>query len=186
MGSPHGDSAVATRTGHATGRISHSGVHTCAKEARLTTTQHVAGLVTWVDGDVDQLDPLALLARELGGRVAGVWSAGTGLGLSSSAVTVDGDHAVIVLEEAWDEAPRLWPTEAVLGHRLDRPFGRRARHMTPMLTEPVRELLGRRLVGTSAKGRGHGRVVVELALAGHGHDLLRGRRRPAASPPAAA
>jgi hypothetical protein len=146
---------------------------------RPAITGPVTSFGTWVDGVGDRLDPPALMARDLGIRVAAGWSAVTGLVLRPLAVTMTGDQAVVVLEETWEAGTRPWPVEAVLGHRLDRTFGRHAGRMTAMLADPVRGLLGRRLVGASARARGQGRVVVELALGGQGQGSARDRRRSA-------
>jgi hypothetical protein len=115
------------------------------------------------DGQLDSdQDPLQQLADE----VAELWSAGTGLELQPAAVALEGAHARVVLAEPWrpDELEEA-PEEAALS-RLDRPFGRRACDLAPVLEAPTRQLLGRPLAGVSARDhRDQGRIVVELSLA---------------------
>ncbi len=111
--------------------------------------------------DSDQA-PLQQLADE----VAALWSAGTGLELQPAAVTLEDASARVVLAEPWrsgelEEAPE----EAALS-RLDRPFGRRACDLAPVLEAPTRQLLSRSLTRVSARDhRDQGRIVVELSLA---------------------
>jgi len=111
--------------------------------------------------DSDQA-PLQQLADE----VAALWSAGTGLELQPAAVALEDASARVVLTEPWrpgelEEAPE----EAALS-RLDRPFGRRACDLAPVLEAPTRQLLSRSLTRVSARDhRDQGRIVVELSLA---------------------
>jgi hypothetical protein len=120
-------------------------------------------LATWADG---QLDGGQAPLQQLADDVAALWSAGTGLELQPAAVALEDAHARVVLAEPWrrDELEEA-PEEAALS-RLDRPFGRRACELAPVLEAPTRQLLGRPLTGVSARDhRDQGRVVVELSLA---------------------
>jgi hypothetical protein len=111
--------------------------------------------------DSDQA-PLQQLADE----VAALWSAGTGLELQPAAVALQDASARVVLAEPWrpDELEEA-PEEAALS-RLDRPFGRRACDLAPVLEAPTRQLLSRSLTRVSARDhRDQGRIVVELSLA---------------------
>jgi hypothetical protein len=113
------------------------------------------------DGQLDgEQAPLQQLADE----VAALWSAGTGLALQPAAAALEDAHARVVLAELWSPA-REAPEQAALG-RLDRPFGRRARDLAPVLEVSTRELLGRPLTRVRAHDhRDQGRIVVELSLA---------------------
>ena len=115
-----------------------------------------------------QLDGGQAPLQRLADDVAALWSAGTGLELQPAAVALEDAHARVVLAEPWrpdeDELEEA-PEEAALG-RLDRPFGRRACDLAPVLEAPTRQLLGRPLTGVSARDhRDQGRIVVELSLA---------------------
>ncbi len=118
-------------------------------------------LPVWAEGQPDGEQSL----RQLADAVAALWAAGTGVKLQPAAVALEGAHARIVLAEPWapgglEEAP-----EAALDSS-DRPFGRRARDLAPLLETPVHELLGRPLTRVSARHqRDQGRIVVELSLA---------------------
>lgn len=101
--------------------------------------------------------------------MAAVWSAGTSLDLQPAAAVVDGRRVELVLEERWGFDAAGHRTEELLGPRLDRPFGRRPRHLRPQLVTTVEQLLGRSLVGVKAAARGPGRVTVELALGDSAH-----------------
>ena len=114
------------------------------------------------DGQLDgEQAPLQQLADE----VAALWSAGTGLALQPAQVALDDTHARVVLAEpspsgGWEEPPEA------LFCRLDRPFGRRARDLAPVLEVSTRELLGRPLTRVRAHDhRDQERIVVELSLA---------------------
>jgi hypothetical protein len=98
--------------------------------------------------------------------VAAVWSAGTGFDFQPAAAVVDGRRVELVLEERWGVEGAGHRTEELLGLRLDRPFGRPARHLRPQLATATEELLGRSLAGVKAAARGTGRVTVELTLGG--------------------
>jgi hypothetical protein len=117
-------------------------------------------LAVWTEGHTQASQRLGQLAQ----RVAAVWSAGTLLDLQPVAAVVDGRRAELVLEERWGLDGTGHRTEELLGLRLDRPFGRRARHLRPQLATTTEELLGRSLAGVRAAGRGPGRVTVELEL----------------------
>jgi hypothetical protein len=118
-------------------------------------------LATWSDAQLDNDSPLQQLAH----TVAALWAEGTGLALQPAAVALDDTHARVVLAEPWSSEALEDAPETMLS-RLDRPFGRHARDLAPVLEAPARELLGRPLVGLSAhERRDHGRVVVELSLA---------------------
>jgi hypothetical protein len=113
-----------------------------------------------------QLDGDRAPLQQLADDVAALWSAGTGLELQPAAVALEDAHARVVLAEPWrpDELEEA-PEEAALS-RLDRPFGRRACELAPVLEAPTRQLLGRPLTGVSARDhRDQGRIVVELWLA---------------------
>ena len=113
-----------------------------------------------------QLDGDQAPLRQLADDVAALWSAGTGLELQPAAVALEDARARVVLAEPWrpDELEEA-PEEAALS-RLDRPFGRRACDLAPVLEAPTRQLLGRLLTGVSARDhRDQGRIVVELSLA---------------------
>jgi hypothetical protein len=101
-------------------------------------------LATRADGQLDSDQPL----QQLADTVATLWSAGTGLALQPAQVTLDDTHARVVLAEPSPPDAREEPPEALLS-RLDRPFGRRARDLVPLLEAPAHDL----------------RVVVELSLA---------------------
>jgi hypothetical protein len=113
------------------------------------------------DGQLDgEQAPLQQLADE----VAALWSAGTGLALQPAAAALEDAHARVVLVELWSPAGEA-PEQAALG-RLDRPFGRRARDLAPVLEVSTRELLGRPLTRVRAHDhRDQERIVVELSLA---------------------
>ncbi len=104
--------------------------------------------------------------QQLADEVAALWSAGTGLELQPAAAALEDAHARVVLAEPWrpgelEEAPE----EAALS-RLDRPFGRRAGDLAPVLEAPTRQLLGRSLTQVRARDhRDQGRIVVDLSLA---------------------
>jgi hypothetical protein len=122
-------------------------------------------LAVWTEGHTEAGQRLGRLAR----RVAAVWSAGTGLDLQPAAAVVDGRRVELVLEERWGFDAGGHRTEELLGLRLDRPFGRRPRHLRPQLAAAVEELLGRSLVWVEVAARGTGRVTVELVLGGTAH-----------------
>ena len=119
-------------------------------------------LAVWTEGHTQASQRLGQLAR----RVANVWSASTGLDLQPAAAVVDGRRVELVLEERWGADGAGHRTEELLGLRLDRPFGRRPRHLRPQLSRATEELLGRSLAGVRAAARGTGRVTVELVLGG--------------------
>jgi hypothetical protein len=127
-------------------------------------------LPAYTDTD-GQLDREQALLQQLADEVAALWSAGTGLALQPAAVALEDAHARVVLAEQWSpgaktpEEPALELEEAAVS-RLDRPFGRRADDLAPVLEVPTRELLGRPLTGVRAHDhRDEGRIVVELSLA---------------------
>ncbi len=96
--------------------------------------------------------------------MAALWSAGTGLALQPAAVALEDAHARVVLAEPWSRGEEA-PEQAALC-RLDRPFGRRACDLAPVLEVPTRELLGRPLTRVRAHDhRDQGRIVIELSLA---------------------
>jgi len=114
------------------------------------------------DGKLDS-DQSPLL--QLAAAVAALWSAGTGLALQPAAVALEDAHARIVLAEPWPPAALDEAPEAALSS-LDRPFGRRACDLAPLLAAPTRELLGRPLTRVRAHGRrDQGRIAGELWLA---------------------
>jgi hypothetical protein len=111
--------------------------------------------------DSDQA-PLQQLADE----VAALWSAGTGLELQPAAVALEDASARVVLAEPWRPDELEEALEEAAFARLDRPFGRRACDLAPVLEAPTRQLLSRSLTRVSARDhRDQGRIVVELSLA---------------------
>jgi hypothetical protein len=112
-----------------------------------------------------QLDSEQAPLQQLADAVAALWSAGTGLALQPAAVALEDAHARVVLAEPWPPGGLEEAPEAALS-RLDRPFGRRACDLAPVLEVPTRELLGRPLTRVRAQDhRDQGRIVVELSLA---------------------
>jgi len=111
-----------------------------------------------------QLDSEQAPLQQLADEVAALWSAGTGLALQPAAVALEDAHARVVLAELWSPGDKT-PEEPAFS-RLDRPFGRRACDLAPVLEAPTRELLGRPLTRVRAHDhRDQGRIVVELSLA---------------------
>ena len=117
-------------------------------------------LPVYTDGQLDSDQPL----QQLADAVAALWSAGTGLALQPAAVALDDTHARVVLAEPSPPDALEEPSEVVLS-RLDRPFGRRACDLAPVLDASARQLLGRPLTRVHAYDqREQGRIVVELSL----------------------
>jgi hypothetical protein len=111
-----------------------------------------------------QLDSEQAPLQQLADEVAALWSAGTGLALQPAAAALEDAHARVVLAELWSPAGEA-PEQAALS-RLDRPFGRRACDLAPVLEVSTRELVGRPLTRVRAHDhRDQGRIVVELSLA---------------------
>jgi hypothetical protein len=111
-----------------------------------------------------QLDSDQAPLQQLADAVAALWSAGTGLELQPAAVALEDAHARVVLAEPWPRGDEA--TEQAALSRFDRPFGRRASDLAPVLEVPTRELLGRPLTRVRARDhRDQGRIVVELSLA---------------------
>src|SRR6266516_3983998 len=114
-----------------------------SRGVRSTATK--LDLLVCTDGQLDsERAPLQQLADE----VAALWSAGTGLELQPAAVALEDAHARVVLAELWSPGDKA-PEEPALS-RLDRPFGRRACDLAPVLETPTHELLGRFLTRVHA------------------------------------
>src|SRR6266498_5765606 len=129
---------------------------------RCEMTAATLDLPVLADG---QLDSDQAPLQQLADAVAALWSAGTGLALQPAAVALDDTHARVVLAEPSPPDALEEPSEVVLS-RLDRPFGRRACDLAPVLDASARQLLGRPLSLVQAHDhREQGRIVVELSLA---------------------